>query len=200
MRMDGWMRFTISVRRTINVRCRHVVSYRFRSFFHSFLRCLYTHTHTHTHDTETYRDGYGGAFVYTREAKLPESLLPRLRLAAQKVNMNFDKDFVITDNSCPPEVSSNDKVLLREQYAGKVALLTTEQVQAEATRVRTTAVTAVQDELGYAEQVVKLLEDKIVAFETQLAKDAVQLEEKALQLILEEEEIVKNAVGARTKR
>lgn len=50
-------------------------------------------------------DGYGGAVVYTRDSKLPESLIPRLREAVKKVNFDFDKDFTITgmyymSNSC----------------------------------------------------------------------------------------------------
>jgi violaxanthin de-epoxidase len=40
--------------------------------------------------------GYGGAFVYTRDGKLPEAIKPRLREAAKKVNFDFDKDFVET--------------------------------------------------------------------------------------------------------
>ena len=41
-------------------------------------------------------DGYGGAVVYTRDSKLPESLIPRLREAVKKVNFDFDKDFKAT--------------------------------------------------------------------------------------------------------
>merc|ERR1712127_437309 len=65
--------------------------------------------------------GYGGAFVYTREAKLPEVLLPRLREASKKVNFDFDKDFTITDNSCKLQ-TDGDKIILREKFAGNVAI------------------------------------------------------------------------------
>jgi violaxanthin de-epoxidase len=50
--------------------------------------------------------------VYTRDAKLPESLLPRLREAAKKVNFDFDKDFTITDNSCKA-LEKGEEVIFR---------------------------------------------------------------------------------------
>ena len=97
-------------------------------------------------------DGYGGAFIYTRDAKLPPALLPRLRVAAQKVNFQFDKDFTITDNSCP--VQSDNPLVLKEKFAGKVALQTEQQVQAAATRFRGNAVNGVKAQLLFVEQEV----------------------------------------------
>lgn len=44
--------------------------------------------------------GYGGAFLYTRESKLPERLVPELRAAAEAAGLDWDK-FTPTDNSCP---------------------------------------------------------------------------------------------------
>ena len=97
-------------------------------------------------------DGYGGAFIYTRDAKLPPALLPRLRVAAQKVNFQFDKDFTLTDNSCP--VQSDNPLVLKEKFAGKVALQTEQQVQAAATRFRGNAVNGVKAQLLFVEQEV----------------------------------------------
>ena len=88
-------------------------------------------------------DGYGGAVVYTREAKLPESLIPRLRVAAQKIGYDFDKDFTTTDNSCKV-ISKDDTVLLREKFAGKVLLQSEKAVQAQATKFRGNAINSIK--------------------------------------------------------
>lgn len=89
-------------------------------------------------------DGYGGVVVYTRAAALPEELLPRLRVAAKKVGFDFDRDFTVTDNTCPSDLSESEKILLREKFANKAILQTTEQVQAEATRVRGNAANSIK--------------------------------------------------------
>lgn len=89
-------------------------------------------------------DGYGGAVVYTRAARLPDSLLPRLRSAAANVGFDFDKDFVVTDNTCPAEQSSGEKRLLREQFAGKVLLQTENQLQAATVRLRGNGVNSIK--------------------------------------------------------
>lgn len=129
-------------------------------------------------------DGYGGVFVYTREAKLPDSLLPRMREAAKKVNFDFDKDFVVTDNSCPTQ-STGDRTMLREQFAGKVALQTEQQLQAQATRLRGNAVNSVKaqklffDQEGTViEKAFKVLDEKTREFEDEVVKDAIRLEEE----------------------
>jgi violaxanthin de-epoxidase len=94
-------------------------------------------------------DGYGGAFVYTRDAKLPPALLPRLREASKKVNFDFDRDFVVTDNSCPIQ---KDQLVLREKFAGKVALQSEQQVQAAATKFRGNAANSVKAQALFVEQ------------------------------------------------
>lgn len=88
-------------------------------------------------------DGYGGAVVYTRDAQLPESLLPRLRTAAKKVGFDFDKEFTLTDNSCPATGGEN-ALVLREKFAGKVLLNTEESVRAQAIRLRGNALNSVK--------------------------------------------------------
>jgi len=94
--------------------------------------------------------GYGGAVVYTREAKLPPSLLPRLREGVKKVGYDFDKDFDITDNTCKV-LSGDETILLREKFAGKVALQTEEQLQAQAVRVRGNSVNTLKAQKIYVE-------------------------------------------------
>jgi len=123
-------------------------------------------------------DGYGGAFVYTRDAKLPESLIPRLRLAAEKVNFNFDKDFEKVDNSCKV-LGDDERLLLKEKFAGKVALQSEKQVQAAATRVRGNALNGVKaqklfvkQEIQQAEKAFEELSSKTVEFEEEIVQDA----------------------------
>ena len=135
---------------------------------------------TRPHCRTPHRDGYGGVVVYTRDAQLPESLLPRLRTAANKVQFDFDRDFSVTDNSCPSELSEGQKLLLREQFAGKVALQTEQQLQAEATRLRGTAVNSVKaqklffaNQLGAAEKAFAELSDKAVQFEKEIVSGKV---------------------------
>jgi violaxanthin de-epoxidase len=139
-------------------------------------------------------DGYGGAVVYTRDDKLPESLLPRLRAAAAKVNFDFDRDFTVTDNSCPTELSEGDKILLREQFAGKVLLQSEEQLRAEITRLRGNAVSSVEEESSLVAKAIQNLENKAVEFEKEVVQDAIRLEQELVRDATKlEEEIVKDA-------
>jgi len=50
-------------------------------------------------------DGYGGAVVYATEPTLRPEFIPRMKAAAEKVNVDWNK-MIITDNSCkaPEEV------------------------------------------------------------------------------------------------
>jgi len=108
--------------------------------------------------------------VYTRDAKLPESLKPRLREAAKKVNFDFDKDFDVTDNSCKT-LEKGEAVVLREKFAGKMAIQTEKQLQQQAVMARTAAA----NEIGTVESVagkdLKKIEGTAVNFEKELAKD-----------------------------
>jgi violaxanthin de-epoxidase len=155
-------------------------------------------------------DGYGGVVVYTRVSKLPDSLKPRLRAAAAKVNMDYDKDFSATDNTCPTQ-STDEKTMLREQFAGKVALQTEQQLQAAATRFRGNAVNSVKaqklffnSETSAVEKAflklddnTKAFEDEVVkakAFEKEVVKDAQKLEGEVVKDAGKlEKEVVKSA-------
>jgi len=139
--------------------------------------------------------GYGGAVVYTRDSKLPEELIPRLREAAKKVNFDYDKDFVATDNTCK-EMEKGQAILLREQFAGKVVLQTEEQLQAASVRARNNAANGVKTELSQAEKAFELLEKKTVEFEKEIVNDVVKLEQEIVKdVVIIEKEIVKDVVG-----
>lgn len=131
--------------------------------------------------------GYGGAVVYTRDAKLPESLLPRLREAAKKVNFDFDKDFDITDNTCKP-MDQSDAFVLREKFAGKIAIQTEKQLQQQAVLVRGNSVNAAKaqklffdQELDQVEKAFKKLENSAEEFEKEIEKDINSLEKEIVK-------------------
>jgi len=120
--------------------------------------------------------GYGGVVVYTRDAKLPPELIPRLKEAAKKVNFDWDKDFSLTDNTCKT-ITDDEVTLLREKFAGKVALQTEQQLQAQAVKVRGNAANGlkaqalfVNQELKQAETAVSKLSESAIEFEKELVK------------------------------
>jgi violaxanthin de-epoxidase len=120
-------------------------------------------------------DGYGGAVVYTRDSKLPDSLLPRLRAAAKKVGFNFDKDFTVTDNTCR-SLDKGEAVVLREKFAGKVLLQTEDLVQSEATKLRGNAINSVKAQKIFFSNERKQVQE---AFE-KLTKDVKSFEEEII--------------------
>jgi violaxanthin de-epoxidase len=122
-------------------------------------------------------DGYGGVVVYTRSASLPPSLQPRLRTAARKVNLDFDKDFTLVDNACPT-LQRGEALVLKEKFAGKVALQTEQQLQAQATKLRGNVVNSVKAQVLFVEKEIGQAEK---AF-SQLEKDSLKFEqERSLQ-------------------
>jgi len=145
--------------------------------------------------------GYGGVVVYTRDAKLPEEIKPRLREAVKKVNFDFDKDFEITDNSCKP-FDQADAFKMREQFAGKVAIQTEQQLQQQAVLVRGNSVNAVkaqklfvENELTQVEKAFEELKNKAEEFEKELEKDIVFVEKEIVKdVVLLEKEVVKDVV------
>jgi violaxanthin de-epoxidase len=138
--------------------------------------------------------GYGGAVVYTRDAKLPESLLPRLREAAKKVNFDFDKDFALTDNTCKT-LEKGEEIVLREKFAGKMAIQTEKQLQQQAVMARTAASNAVGTEVKVAEKAIQKLEDKALEFEKEIAKDVINIEKEVVKDVVGlEKEVVKDVV------
>lgn len=140
--------------------------------------------------------GYGGAVVYTRDAKLPESLRPRLREAAKKIhNWDFDKDFLVTDNTCGT-MDKGEALVLREKFAGKVAIQTEQQLQAQAVMAARMASNSVKDELGQAEKAVETIERGAQTFEQELIKDIVAVEQEVVKdVVAVEKEVVKDVVA-----
>lgn len=140
--------------------------------------------------------GYGGAVVYTRDAKLPESLRPRLREAAKKIhNWDFDKDFAVTDNTCGT-MDKGEALVLREKFAGKVAIQTEQQLQAQAVMAARMASNSVKDELGQAEKAVETIERGAQTFEQELIKDIVAVEQEVVKdVVAVEQEVVKDVVA-----
>jgi violaxanthin de-epoxidase len=109
-------------------------------------------------------------------------------VAAQKVNMDFDKDFTLTDNSCPTEQGVEEKLLLREKFAGKVLVQTEQQAQAAATRLRGNAANGakaqklfMENEIEVANKAFAELQAKTKEFEEEVVKDAVRLEEEVVK-------------------
>merc|ERR1719491_1780201 len=120
--------------------------------------------------------GYGGVVIYTRDSKMPPELIPRLKEAAKKVNFDWDKDFKLTDNTCQT-ITAGEVTLLREKFAGKVALQTEKQLQAQAVKVRGNAVNGVKaqvlfvnDELNQAEKAFSKLGKSTAEFENDVIK------------------------------
>jgi len=145
--------------------------------------------------------GYGGAVVYTRDAKLPESLLPRLREAAKKVNYDFDKDFDITDNTCKP-MDPSDAFVLREKFAGKVAIQTEKQLQQQAVIARGNSVNAAkaqklffEQELDQVENAFKKLENSAEDFEKEIERDIVSIEKEVVKDVQVIEKDVVKEIG-----
>eukprot|EP00536_Pseudo-nitzschia_multiseries_P000391 jgi/Psemu1/282298/fgenesh1_pg.5_\ len=144
-------------------------------------------------------DGYGGVVVYTRDAKLPDSLLPRLRESAKKIGFDYDKDFTATDNSCKA-IDQGETVLLREQFAGKVLLQTEQSVQAQATKFRGNAINSVKaqkiffsDEGKGVQQAFEKLAQEVENFEQEVVKDVQILEQEVVKDVqILEQEVVKD--------
>lgn len=146
--------------------------------------------------------GYGGAVVYTRDAKLPPEIIPRLREAAKKVNFDYDKDFTATDNTCT-EISEGERIMMREKFAGNAIIQTEEQIQAAAVRARGNAANSVkaqkmliEGDVEKAENAFLELENKAIEFEKEIVKDVVGLENELVKdVTLLEKEIVKDVTS-----
>ncbi|XP_024973965.1 violaxanthin de-epoxidase, chloroplastic isoform X1 [Cynara cardunculus var. scolymus] len=75
-------------------------------------------------------DGYGGAVVYTRSSKLPESIVPQLQKAAQSVGRNFDT-FIRTDNTCGPEPPLVERLEKKAEEGEKLLIKEAEEIEEE---------------------------------------------------------------------
>ena len=59
--------------------------------------------------------GYGGAVVYSPERTIPAEQLDNIRADAKKVGLDFDAQFIITNNSCEPGVERPDSLRIEIQ-------------------------------------------------------------------------------------
>lgn len=101
-------------------------------------------------------DGYGGAFVYTRSAVLPDSIVPELERAAKSVGRDFSK-FIKTDNTCglePPLVERLEKTV---EEGEKTIIREVEEIEEEVEKVGKTEVSLFQ---RLAEGFKELMTDK----------------------------------------
>ena len=137
--------------------------------------------------------GYGGAVVYTRDAQLPEVLLPRLREAAKKVNFDFDKDFDLNDNSCKT-LEKGEEIILREKFAGKMAIQTEKQLQQQAVLARTAAANEAGTIEKGAENALQVIEDDALKLERELVKDVVGLEKELVKDVVAVEKVLEKDV------
>nr|XP_023883454.1 violaxanthin de-epoxidase, chloroplastic isoform X1 [Quercus suber] len=79
-------------------------------------------------------DGYGGAVVYTRNAVLPESIVPELERAAKSIGRDFNK-FIKTDNTCGPEPTIVERLEKTVEEGEKTIIKEVEQIEGEVEKV-----------------------------------------------------------------
>lgn len=84
-------------------------------------------------------DGYGGAFVYTRSAVLPESIVPELERAAKSVGRDFNT-FIRTDNTCGPEPPLIDRLEKTAEAGERTIIKEVEEIEQEVEKVKDTEV------------------------------------------------------------
>ncbi|OIT28698.1 PREDICTED: violaxanthin de-epoxidase, chloroplastic [Nicotiana attenuata] len=85
-------------------------------------------------------DGYGGAVLYTRSAVLPESIIPELQTAAQKVGRDFNT-FIETDNTCGPEPPLVERLEKKVEEGERTIIKEVEEIEEEVEKVRDKEVT-----------------------------------------------------------
>jgi len=118
-------------------------------------------------------DGYGGAVVYTRSPKLPESLKPRLAEACKRAGIDFAK-FKPCDNACGKK-TTGEVVALRERYAGKLLQTAEGTLQSDLTVLRSSAGSG----LTAGEKGLVSAETKLAKAEAKLAKQFAEFEKSA---------------------
>ncbi|KAJ7978216.1 Violaxanthin de-epoxidase [Quillaja saponaria] len=85
-------------------------------------------------------DGYGGAFVYTRSAVLPDSIVPELEKAAKSVGRDFNQ-FIRTDNTCGPEPSLVERLEKKVEEGEQTIVREVEEIEEEVEKVGKTEMT-----------------------------------------------------------
>lgn len=88
-------------------------------------------------------DGYGGAFLYTRSATLPESIVPELEKAAKSVGRDFNT-FIQTDNSCKPEPPLVERLEKSVEEGERIIIREVEEIEGDVANVGKTEMTLLQ--------------------------------------------------------
>lgn len=88
-------------------------------------------------------DGYGGAVVYTRSAKLPENIVPELEKAAGSVGRDFNK-FIRTDNTCGPEPPLVERLEKKVEEGERTIIREVEELEGQVKKVEKAEMTLLQ--------------------------------------------------------
>ena len=131
-------------------------------------------------------DGYGGAFLYTREPTLDPELVPRLEAAVDRMENRYKwKDFTLTDNSC--QLQKDSALALRERFVEKALVSEEEQLVAQLTALRGAAVNTFVADEKKAERSISKLEKQVENYEkgllNELGKDV-----EAVEKVIEDDE------------
>ena len=131
-------------------------------------------------------DGYGGAFLYTREPTLDPKLIPRLEEAVDRMGLKYKwSDFTVTDNTCKKQKESS--IVLREKFAEKEIVNVEQALVEQLTQLRSAAVNeAVKDEKG-AEKSIAALEKEFLKFENEFVNE-IQKDVNELENVIEKDE------------
>ena len=108
-------------------------------------------------------DGYGGAFLYSRDPTVRPDLIPRLEKAVAGMGLKYKwSDFTQTDNSCKGLAES--PTVLREKYATKLLITEEQTLQEQLTAARGAAVNTIISEEKAAEKSIAYLEKELENF------------------------------------
>lgn len=94
--------------------------------------------------------------IYTRSAVLPESIIPQLETAAQKVGRDFSQ-FIKTNNTCGPEPPLVERLEKTVEEGEEIIVKEVEEIEQEVEKVKNTEITLFQ---RLAEGFQELIKDK----------------------------------------
>ena len=113
-------------------------------------------------------DGYGGAFLYTRQPYVRSELYPRLEKAMDKIQVPYKwSDFILTDNTCSPV---DNPSIFRAGYAKQLFVTEEQKIQEKLTAFRNAAVNTIIKEEKEALKSIEYLEKEIASFQNELLK------------------------------
>ncbi|KAK7825320.1 violaxanthin de-epoxidase [Quercus suber] len=117
-------------------------------------------------------DGYGGAVVYTRNAVLPESIVPELERAAKSIGRDFNK-FIKTDNTCGPEPTIVERLEKTVEEGEKTIIKEVEQIEGKLRRLAEGFKVLKEDEENFIRELSKEEMDVL----SELKMEATEVEE-----------------------